>query len=178
MKQVPIKLGPAAVLLTVIAICMTVLAILALSTAGADRTMATMFADSTQIRYSLETEGQSFLQEADEFLAAGGKLTDLPDTTKAENGPKGSVEKILTKGDYHLTIHLEPAGARDYQVTEWALDKNWEEKQDLHVWRPSRRRPYLQCRGAPPIRNRGAPAVSLRYRQDQGLHRKNEVGKG
>ena len=136
MKQVPIKLGPAALLLTVIAICMVVMAILALSTAGADQTMAGMFADSTQIRYELEAEGQSFLQEADDLLADGGKLTDLPDTTAVEDEVKGSVEKVFTKGDYHLTICLQPAGDRDYQVSAWSLDKKWEEKQDLQVWRP------------------------------------------
>lgn len=136
MKQVPIKLGPAALLLTVIAICMVVMAILALSTAGADQTMAGMFADSTQTRYELEAEGQSFLKEADDLLADGGKLTDLPDTSAVEDGVKGSVEKVFAKGDYHLTVCLEPAGTRDYRVSAWSLDKKWEEKQDLQVWRP------------------------------------------
>ena len=63
MKQVPIKLGPVALLLTVISICLTVMAILTFSTAGADKAMANMFANSTQIRYGLEQSGQEFLQQ-------------------------------------------------------------------------------------------------------------------
>ncbi|MBQ6370387.1 MAG: hypothetical protein IJJ21_02250, partial [Firmicutes bacterium] len=62
MKQVPIKLGPVALLLTVITICLTVMAILTLTTAAADQAMANRFADSAQIRFSLEAEGQQFLQ--------------------------------------------------------------------------------------------------------------------
>lgn len=111
MKQVPIKLGPVALLLTVITICLTVMAILTLSTAGADKTMAANFADSTRIRYTLEAEGQKFLKEADEVLAAGGKLTDLPKTEDYEGGPAGSVERIFEDQGYHLTIRLEPVGA-------------------------------------------------------------------
>lgn len=111
MNQVPIKLGPVALLLTVISICLTVMAILTLSTAGADKTMAENFAASTQIRYTLETEGQKFLREADETLAAGGKLTDLPETAGYEGAPEGSVERIFEDQGYHLTIRLEPTGA-------------------------------------------------------------------
>ena len=43
MKQIPIRLGPVALVLTVISICLTVMAILTFSTAGADANMADAF---------------------------------------------------------------------------------------------------------------------------------------
>ena len=134
MKQVPIKLGPVALLLTVITICLTVMAILTFSTANADRSMADMFASSTQIRYALEQEGQKFLQEADEALAEGKSLTDLPGTKTYEGGPDGSVEKVIEKDGYHLTVRLEPEEMNTCRVAAWSLDKEWKENQQINVW--------------------------------------------
>lgn len=136
MKQVPIKLGPVALLLTIITICLTVMAFLTVSTAGADKNMAKMFADTTQIRCSLEEGGQEFLQQADEVLAGGGVLTDLPDTKSYEGGPEGSIEKIIKDEGYHLTIRLEPEGEGDYRIAAWSLEKQWEENQEVQVWQP------------------------------------------
>ena len=109
MKQVPIKLGPVALLLTVITICLTVMAILTLTTAAADQAMANRFADSAQIRFSLEAEGQQFLQQADEQLSGGGELQELPDVSTAGN----SVEKVFEQEGYQLTIRLRPEGDSD-----------------------------------------------------------------
>ena len=46
MKRVPIKLGPLALLLAVISICLTMLALLTCSTARADRRLAEKFAQT------------------------------------------------------------------------------------------------------------------------------------
>ena len=62
MKDVPVKLGPLALLLTVISICMTVLAILAFTTARADLSLARTYAETVRERYSLEILGQQYLQ--------------------------------------------------------------------------------------------------------------------
>ena len=133
MKQVPIKLGPVALLLTVITICLTVMAILTLTTAAADQAMANRFADSAQIRFSLEAEGQQFLQQADEQLSGGGELQDLPDVSTAGN----SVEKVFEQEGYQLTIRLRPEGDSDYIVTRWSLEKKWKEKETIDgLWMP------------------------------------------
>ena len=63
MKQVPIKLGPLALLLTVISICLTVLAILSFTTARADLRLAERYAATVTERYQLETAGQELLAE-------------------------------------------------------------------------------------------------------------------
>ena len=133
MKQVPIKLGPVALLLTVITICLTVMAILTLTTAAADQAMANRFADSAQIRFSLEAEGQQFLQQADEQLSGGGELQELPDVSTAGN----SVEKVFEQEGYQLTIRLRPEGDSDYTVTRWSLEKKWQEKETIDgLWMP------------------------------------------
>lgn len=133
MKQVPIKLGPVALLLTVITICLTVMAILTLTTAAADQAMANRFADSAQIRFSLEAEGQQFLQQADEQLSGGGELQELPDVSTAGN----SVEKVFEQEGYQLTIRLRPEGDSDYIVTRWSLEKKWKEKETIDgLWMP------------------------------------------
>ena len=62
MKHVPIKLGPLALLLAVISICLTTLALLNVSTAKADECLAEKFAETVQTRYALETEGQELLE--------------------------------------------------------------------------------------------------------------------
>ena len=133
MKQVPSKLGPVALLLTVITICLTVMAILTLTTAAADQAMANRFADSAQIRFSLEAEGQQFLQQADEQLSGGGELQELPDVSTAGN----SVEKVFEQEGYQLTIRLRPEGDSDYTVTRWSLEKKWKEKETIDgLWMP------------------------------------------
>ena len=59
MNQVPVKLGPLALLLTVISICLTTLAILTFSTARADWRLADRYAQTVTARYDLMNEGQA-----------------------------------------------------------------------------------------------------------------------
>ena len=127
MKQIPIRLGPVALVLTVISICLTVMAILTFSTAGADANMADAFAGSVQTRFTLESEGQALLRDADELLASGGDLEDLPDVTATEGG---SVEKTLSRDGYQLKIRLREAGG-SYEIQEWTLSKTWEQKDTI-----------------------------------------------
>ncbi|MBQ9059758.1 MAG: hypothetical protein IJ128_01270 [Firmicutes bacterium] len=134
MNQVPIKLGPVALLLTVISICLTVMAILTFSTAGADKAMANMFANSTQIRYTLEQSGQEFLQQADEVLAGGGELTDMEGVSAADGG----VEKVFEEEGYRLTVRLLSAADGEYTIDQWSLEKEWEEKDTIDgLWQPN-----------------------------------------
>ena len=52
-NRTPIRLLPLALLLTVISICLTVLAILTFSTAGADLRLAEKYAETVRTRYEL-----------------------------------------------------------------------------------------------------------------------------
>ena len=80
MRHIPIKLGPLALLLAVISICMTTLGILTFTTAGADLVMAEKYAATVRNRYELEYQGQSFLRTVGDMLAEGTNAGDISGT--------------------------------------------------------------------------------------------------
>ena len=61
MKDVPVRLGPLALLLAVISICMTVLGILTYATSRADKNLAGKYAETVRARYSLEISAQEWV---------------------------------------------------------------------------------------------------------------------
>ena len=76
MKQLPVKLGPLALLLTVISICLTTLSILTFTTARADASLARKYADTVTARYSLMNQGEEFLRDAHQLADQGIILED------------------------------------------------------------------------------------------------------
>lgn len=131
MNQIPIKIGPLALLLTVITICLTVMAILTFTTARADLTMAQKYAGSAQTRYELTQQGQEFLAQADETIAVGMPLSGMDDVKPTRNG----ISKVLEKDGYKLTITLADSGST-YKVSSWRLEKEWSEDTTLNIWQP------------------------------------------
>ena len=117
MNDAPIRLGPLALLLTVISICLTTLSILTYTTARADMRLAERFAQTVQERYELEAEGQSFLKETAEDIAGG--VAFMPD-------PDGVLRETITSGDTSLQIGLIvlPDG---YRVRTWKIMRQWTE---------------------------------------------------
>lgn len=98
MEETPIRLGPLALLLTVISICLAVLAILTFSTARADQALAERYAQTVSTRYELERKGQSFLADA------------------------GPGEKAVFEQDgMSLTVELDDNG----NVISWNINKEW-----------------------------------------------------
>ena len=125
MKQVPIKLGPLTLLLTVISICLTTLAILNFTTARADMRLAEKYAETVQTRYALEAQGQAFLQEID------GQDLSLLDLERDEDG---TLWKTLEQDGARLRIGLR---AEDDAVTlvAWRHDKEWNQDETLdNLW--------------------------------------------
>lgn len=100
MNHVPIKLGPLALLLTVVSICLSILAILTLSTARADMALAEKYAETVQIRYALEAEGQKFLANAE------------PGTSQ-----------MFEKDGMRLIVALDDKG----DVVRWTIEKQWDQ---------------------------------------------------
>ncbi len=126
MKQVPVKLGPLALLLTVISICLTTLAILTFTTARADLSLAEKYADTVKTRYELETRGQEFLQEAKKTSS----LSSLPGVTIED----GVYYKELTLDGSILRIGLADYGD-GVQVVEWRHEKEWTPDTDIgNLW--------------------------------------------
>ena len=121
MKHTPIKLGPLALLLAAVCICLTTLSLLNYSAAMADDRLAEKFAETVALRYELESEGQELLSAV------------------AANGPDGSWEKtedgtlwrVLEKDGAMLRIGLSPDGAGGYAVVNWTQEKEWEP--DTHI---------------------------------------------
>ena len=120
MKHVPIKLGPLALLLAVISICLTTLALLNVSTAKADERLAEKFAETVQTRYALETEGQELLER----LYAG-------EEDGWERRGDGTLWRSVEKDGVTLQIGLRGEGADGYTVVNWTQEKEWE--QDPHI---------------------------------------------
>ena len=98
MNHIPIKLGPLALLLTVVLICLSVLAILTFTTARADLALAERYAQTVQTRYDLERQAQEFL------------VTAQPRDSLAfeENGMR-------------LIVSLDDEG----RVSRWTLERDW-----------------------------------------------------
>ncbi len=129
MQQIPIKLGPLALLLTVISICLTTLSILTFSTSSADMRLAQRYAETVRERYALEIQGQEFVAEASAQLAEGDTIW-LSDMKRRADG---SYEHVLEDGSMQLTIGFR-AGRDSLRVTAWQLIRSWEEDDSINVW--------------------------------------------
>ena len=133
MKQMPVKLGPMALLLTVISILLTVLAILNFSSARADLALARAYGRTVQERYDLEAKGHTFLRDADQALREGKDLSDLPGVrTEAD----GSVWYELTEDAYTLTVGVNAREeareeAQAARVLAFSVQKGWEEEMEI-----------------------------------------------
>lgn len=104
MNHVPIKLGPLALLLTVVSICLAVLAILTFATARADLVLAEKYAETVQTRYALESEGQRFLASA-----------------------KPGDQQVFEQDGMRLTVALDENG----RVICWAIEKEWSQEDTI-----------------------------------------------
>lgn len=121
MKQVPIRLGPLALLLTVITICMAVLGVLTLSTAQSDLLTAEKYSQAVAARYRLEAQGQAFLQQAGEI-------------PWAEADSEGVFWKTFKEGDTSLCIGLKPR-EEGCQVVSWRFVQDWQEQDNMgQLW--------------------------------------------
>lgn len=134
MKHIPIRLGPLALLLTVISICMTTLGILAFATARADLRLAEKYAETVRERYELERQGQALWRDVEEARAAGKVPDSLPGVEAEEDG----VLRAVIRGESaSLQIGLAPVGteARGYGIIVWRIEKKWEPEPGMgHLW--------------------------------------------
>ena len=117
MKHIPIRLGPLALLLTVISICLGTLAVLSFSNSGADMRLAKRYSEAVRTRYLLEEDGQKFLDEMNDAPIAG----DI-------------VSRTFEREGYTLVVELKADG-ESFEVSKWQITKNWEEEPELdNLW--------------------------------------------
>ena len=129
MNNAPIRLGPLALLMTVISICLTILSILTLTTAGADLRLAEKYADASEIRFELEEQGQELLAEVDGVLANGGNAASVSGV-KEENG---TYTAELDKDGYILNISFTEDN-NTYNLTGWKITREWNEDNNINIW--------------------------------------------
>ena len=119
MKHVPIRLGPLALLLSVVSICLTVLAILSYSTASADLRLAQRYAQTVKTRYELEAEGMRAVRNV---------------CKEGQQGTGGFSLFVENESGMRLSIGMEQKGGR-WSITRWQLQAPWEEDTELDpVW--------------------------------------------
>ncbi len=114
MKQTAIRLGPLALLLTVISICLTILAILTVTTARADLRLAEKYAETVKERTALETQGQELVRA----VTVGEAGTLAPDAD-------GTIRAELEQNGLRLRLALSPDGEGGWAVTDWRMEKEW-----------------------------------------------------
>lgn len=141
MKQIPIKLGPLTLLLTVISICLTVLAILSFTTARADLRLAEKYADTVRSRYALEKQGQAFRQELSETDPADYGLSGW------ERDKDGVYHTVLTRDDLSLSIGFCPNEKGKTDILQWQHTKDWAEDESIGQLWDGGSDPYDHTRG-------------------------------
>jgi len=122
MKQTPVKLGPLALLLTVISICLTILSILSYATASADLRLAEKYAQTVSRRYALEIEGQRWMRE----LQRGGG-----DPQGAETDESGVLRRVFEQDGSRLSVGVLPQEGGGYRIVEWKQDREWNENTEI-----------------------------------------------
>ena len=125
MDQAPVKLGPLALLLSVISICLATLAILTFTTGRADLALSEKYANTVTVRFAREAEAQEFYRDANENA-------DFLDVTP---GPDGSVSQTFEGGGSRLAVVLAPDGAGGYDVASWRADREWDHDETIgNLW--------------------------------------------
>ena len=125
MKELPIRLTPLALLLTVISICMTVLGILTYTTARADMNLAKTYAETVRTRYWLETVGQGWI---------GDMIVDVETLYSLIPDEDGVVREEFRGYDGHILhagVVIEDERPR---IVEWRFEHEWEEDTSITVW--------------------------------------------
>ena len=143
MNHTPVKLGPLALLLTVISICLTILSILSYTTAGADDRLAQRYAQTTSQRYELEVMGQEALAE---FPAGFGESLELGAGSE-ESGVESDVIlseakdlssalwKTIRLDDLTLVIGAVPEGDGSPRVVAWEMNREWNQDTQINnLW--------------------------------------------
>jgi len=123
MDQVPVKLGPMALLLTVISICLTTLSILTFTTSRADLSLAGKYADTVTARYQLMNQGEEFLRDARELAGQGMPVSSIPGTKQSAGG-RTTYE--IEEDGMKLTLSVKTEDSQ-LKVLEYRVTKDWAE---------------------------------------------------
>ena len=131
MNHTPVKLGPLALLLTVISICLTILSILSYTTAGADDRLAQRYAQTTSQRYELEVMGQEALAE----FPAGFEAETSDVILSEAKDLSSALWKTIRLDDLTLVIGAVPEGDGSPRVVAWEMNREWNQDTQINnLW--------------------------------------------
>lgn len=130
----PVRTGALTLLITTVLICLSVLAVLALTTARADLSMAEKGLAGLQNQAKTEQAGQEALAALDAALKQGGALPE-----SAEWGTDGEIQFTFTVEEDALLIVVEPKTPEPddpaaYRITSWRITSQWAPDQSLDLW--------------------------------------------
>ena len=128
-----IRLGSVTLLFSVIIICVSVLAVLSISTAVADSAMAERFAQETETTYSLENDAQARISEiADVFAQYHGEAVDfLPEY--AEVADENTVLFSVQNEKKIISVMLSIGDDYSLSVSSWKETPLWTEDNEINV---------------------------------------------
>lgn len=128
--HMPVRSGALTLLITVVAVCLAVLAVLAFSTARADRALAARAMERFALDAECENEAWRWLAGVDEALAAGEGLPGgaVPD----ENGVLTTV--IEGEEGRRLTVRLALTQGGGWRIEAWQLSQAWQADESLELW--------------------------------------------
>lgn len=138
-RQGSVRNGPVSILVLVIVLCLAVMAVLALTTSMAEKSITERQAASTSEMYANELEGQTLLAHLDAALkraptvSAALNSLDLPEGWTYENG----IFEVMFEqpGGRQLSIELSIPSTSSYEIISWRTSTEWnEDDPDIVFW--------------------------------------------
>lgn len=131
MRNEPVRLGWLSLLLVVVILTLSVLSVLAFTTAKADLSLANKQALQVDLVYAQEAKGQEWLEAMDAILKADSKAPtgDLPGGAVVDENGNITVTLESDSGQL-LDIALAPGESGDYsryKILRWQHGAKWEE---------------------------------------------------
>ena len=128
--HLPVRSGALTLLIALVAVCLAVLAVLAFSTARADRALAERSMERFALDAACENEGWRWLAQVDAALAEGAGLPG----GLAPDGD-GVLETVIQGEEgRRLTVRLVIAEDGGWRIDFWRLSQQWQADESLELW--------------------------------------------
>ena len=123
--HLPVRSGALTLLIAVVAVCLAVLAVLAFSTARADRALAARAMERFALDAACENEAWRWLAQTDADLAAGKELPVQ----------QGVLETVIEGEEgRRLTVRLAIGEDGSWRIDAWRLSQDWQADESLDLW--------------------------------------------
>lgn len=142
----PVRAGALTLLMLVVALCLAIFSVLALSTARADSALALKQQRLAEVQAQEESAGQRWLARVDEaLLQAGASLTaenarallagKLPEGTEIDENGRISADISVAEGRHLMVAVTVPAKGARYELTRWQTQAQWVTEGNVELWK-------------------------------------------